>query len=103
MIDQLTEDEIEERIQAAMDLEEIHFFDDLDEPEPLDFWGRVEKCDHKNETGYYEHVSCSTPTCGGSETHCADCRVYLSTCGCLSSDGMSGWSQARRAAWRKNK
>ena len=67
------------------------------------FWDKVEKCDHKNlEPNYYKNVPCGTPYCYGRETHCLDCGVYITECGCGFNNGMSGWPDRRhRRLWRK--
>ncbi len=95
MNNNLPEDTIEKRIKTALDDEELHFFDNLYEPDPLSFWDLVKKCDHKNRTDYYEDVGCSTPYCSGNESHCRDCGIYITECGCGSESGMSGWSHRR--------
>ena len=65
------------------------------------FWKSVEKCEHKNMSpGYFEYISCGTPYCSGQEEHCLDCGVYITSCGCGSNNGMSGWPVKR---WRKTK
>ena len=64
------------------------------------FWDKVLKCEHKNlDPNYYEHVSCGTPYCSGHETHCLDCGVYISECGCGFNNGMSGWPYRRRVIY----
>ena len=68
--------------RAALDAEELHFFDDLYEPDPVTFWDLVKECDHTNRTDHYEDVGCSTPYCSGNESHCRDCGVYITECGC---------------------
>jgi hypothetical protein len=67
------------------------------------FWDKVEKCKHENiSPDYLGGVSCDTPYCRGKETHCLDCGVFISDCGCGSNDGMSGWSWLRWLRyWRK--
>lgn len=58
------------------------------------FWDKVDQCKHDNlYENYCEPVPCSTPYCSGYETHCKDCKVYISKCGCGSENGMSGWSR----------
>lgn len=70
----------------------------------MTFWDRVEKCKHEDlSPDYSEFVACPTPYCSGSETHCLDCGVYISDCGCHSSSGLSGWSQKRWKTHRKKK
>jgi len=62
------------------------------------FWDKVIKCKHKNlNPNYYETIYCPTPYCSGHESHCDDCGVYISKCGCGFNNGMSGWSERR---WR---
>ena len=64
------------------------------------FWDKVNKCKHKNlYDNYLKMISCSSPYCYGHEVHCKDCNVYISTCGCGSENGMSGWSKQR---WRNH-
>ncbi len=42
------------------------------------FWDKVEACKHKNlSPDYCEHIPCDTPYCGGMETHCLDCGVFI--------------------------
>lgn len=65
------------------------------------FWSKVEKCKHENNTDYSEFVYCMTEYCEGDERRCADCKVYIQTCGCGYNDGMSGWSQARHKSLTK--
>lgn len=65
------------------------------------FWKKVEKCKHENlSENYYESVYCGTPYCGGEETHCLDCGVYITKCGCGYCNGMSGWPEKR---WRNKR
>ena len=59
------------------------------------FWDKAEKCKHKNLYDYSERVRCETPYCDGSEEHCKDCRVYISSCRCGYNDGLSGWPAKR--------
>jgi len=60
------------------------------------FWAKVVNCKHENlSPNYSEPIYCSTPYCCGSEDHCLDCGVYISTCGCGYNNGMSGWSNKR--------
>ena len=67
----------------------------------MDFWERVCECKHKNlYPDYFEFISCGTPYCSGNETHCMDCGVFITDCGCHWNMGMSGWSEAR---WRKER
>lgn len=62
------------------------------------FWDRVEGCKHENlHPNYYETIYCGTPYCSGMETHCLDCRVFITKCGCGFNNGMSGWPLKR---WR---
>jgi len=68
------------------------------------FWEKVSKCKHKNESPtYYDSGNCWTPYCSWSETRCADCGVYIQTCDCQSSNGMSGWPEARWRAHERSK
>ena len=61
------------------------------------FWDRVYKCSHENlSPNYNPLVRCPTPYCSGSETHCLDCGVYTTKCGCGANDGMSGWPWKRQ-------
>jgi hypothetical protein len=64
------------------------------------FWDKVDNCQHEFYDNYYKYIPCGTPYCGGKELHCKKCGVYISTCGCGSSDGLSGWSYKR---WKKMK
>lgn len=65
----------------------------------MKFWDKVDKCSHENlSPDYYEGVPCWTPYCGGTEDHCLDCGVFISSCGCGFNNGMSGWSNKR---WRE--
>jgi len=67
----------------------------------FDFWGKVEKCKHENlSPDYCEYIACPTPYCSGMETHCLNCGVYISECGCNSCSGLSGWSQRRWINYR---
>ena len=60
------------------------------------FWDKVCECEHKNlYDDYFEYIYCDTPLCSGNETHCKDCGVFIVTCDCMSSNGMSGWSNRR--------
>ena len=64
----------------------------------MSFWEKVKECKHENlSLNYYEFIYCETPHCKGSESHCLDCGVYISECGCGCNNGMSGWSQKRRS------
>lgn len=68
------------------------------------FWNKVDKCKHENMSpGYYEGVSCWTDYCGGQESHCLDCGVYIVKCGCGSCNGMSGWSDKRHRQQQRKK
>jgi hypothetical protein len=63
------------------------------------FWDKVEKCKHENiSPDYCEPTSCWTPYCSGLESHCLDCGVFITKCGCGFNNGMSGWPNER---WRK--
>jgi len=67
------------------------------------FWDKVLKCKHENlNPNYYEDIYCPTPYCSGYETHCLDCGVYISECGCGYNNGMSGWPYRRRCIQEKN-
>jgi hypothetical protein len=68
------------------------------------FWEKVEKCDHKNlSPDYCETLYCSTPYCNSYETHCLDCGVFITQCGCGCENGMSGWPDKRyRKLWGTN-
>lgn len=60
------------------------------------FWDKVLECKHDDlYEDYIEQVPCSTPYCSGFEVHCKDCGVYISKCGCMTENGMSGWSRKR--------
>ena len=62
-------------------------------------WNKVEKCKHKNlSPNYLDPIYCGTPYCEGDEVHCLDCGVFISTCGCGSWNGTSGWPNKR---WNK--
>lgn len=63
------------------------------------FWDRVEACEHKNLTNYDVGIGCGTPMCSSGESHCRDCGVYIETCGCMSCNGLYGWSYMRRKNW----
>jgi len=68
------------------------------------FWDKVLKCKHENlDPNYYEYIGCPTPYCSGSETHCLDCGVFISECGCGYNNGMSGWSHKRWQTERSKK
>ncbi len=62
------------------------------------FQDRVGLCRHQWSDNYSVRISCGTPYCSGSETRCVKCRVFKSTCGCGSENGMSGWPHKR---WSK--
>lgn len=66
------------------------------------FWRRAHRCKHvnaKDTRGTRVYESCMTPLCGVVITEwCPRCHVYLSSCDCHSSNGMSGWSPLR---WRR--
>lgn len=60
------------------------------------FWATVLKCQHKNlSPNYLELFRCGTPYCSGDEVHCLDCGAYISSCGCMSENGISGWPHSR--------
>ncbi len=59
------------------------------------FWRRVGRCKHEWYPNYLEYVPCSTPMCGGSESYCMKCGVYVTKCGCGCENGMSGWPYRR--------
>lgn len=62
----------------------------------MKFWDRVEACEHKNfNPNYFEHVDCGTPYCSGDESHCLDCKVFITECKCGAQSGMSGWSNKK--------
>lgn len=64
------------------------------------FWEKVEKCNHENlYSDYYELVYCDNEYCSGSESHCADCGVFITTCQCGYCNGISGWPEKR---WSKH-
>lgn len=57
------------------------------------FWEKAHKCSHENlSPDYLGCTTCSTPYCSIVETHCLDCGVFISECGCGANNGMSGWS-----------
>lgn len=60
------------------------------------FWGKVLTCHHEWSKTYSAYVVCSTPHCSGTESKCKKCRVYETTCGCGSNNGISGWPERRR-------
>ncbi len=65
----------------------------------MKFWDKVDKCKHENlSPDYYEPIYCDTPYCGGDESHCLSCGVFIATCGCQSCNGLSGWPEKR---WKK--
>ena len=68
-----------------------------------DFYDRVSKCKHKRLTEHDAWGSCGTDFCGTwSESHCADCGVFIIECLCGDENGMSGWPARRwRAKWKK--
>lgn len=67
------------------------------------FWNKVGRCKHKNlSPDYCGNVYCTTPYCNGNETHCLDCGVFISECGCGCNNGLSGWSYKRHKASRRN-
>ncbi len=73
---------------------------------PSKFWEKVDKCKHENLSScYYEFIYCPTPYCGGRESHCLDCDVYITKCGCGYNNGMSGWPEERwrSLAWSRRK
>lgn len=74
-----------------------------DEHDMSKFWDKVLECDHKNFTTHYPYVSCSTPYCSAQEVHCKDCGVFIESCGCMSNNGMSGWSRSRHRAHERKK
>lgn len=59
------------------------------------FWEKVSKCKHKNKTQHYSTFDCATPYCTIREERCADCGVYIVTCGCGYYNGYHGWSLKR--------
>lgn len=62
----------------------------------MKFWEKASKCSHVNLSPVYlENIKCDTPFCGGSETHCLDCGVFIIKCGCGYCDGISGWPDSR--------
>ena len=62
----------------------------------MEFWNRVSKCEHTNTSPNYLTVfRCDTPYCEVEESHCLDCGVFISKCGCGFSNGMSGWPERR--------
>jgi hypothetical protein len=65
------------------------------------FWEKVEKCDHKNLTDHFGSISCETPYCYGSESHCRDCGVYITECACGYNNGLSGWPESRHKKQRE--
>jgi len=68
------------------------------------FWEKVLQCSHKNlYLDYFAYIHCSTPYCDGDEVHCKDCGVFISSCGCMCNNDMSGWSNARRIAYERSK
>jgi len=68
------------------------------------FWKKVEKCEHKNlSPNYCEPLYCATPYCEGYETHCLDCGVFITHCGCGYENGMSGWPDKRnKKKWQQH-
>ena len=60
------------------------------------FWKKVLTCKHEWDKNYHAYVMCSTPHCFGNEDKCKKCRVYKTTCGCGSNNGLSGWPDRRR-------
>ena len=63
------------------------------------FWEKVHSCKHEHlDTNYHRYIPCGTPYCGGSESHCLDCGVYITECYCGFNNGMSGWPLSR---WTK--
>ena len=68
------------------------------------FWDKVDKCNHKFNPNYYEHISCAHTylgCSGGSEEHCLLCGVYVIEDRCGDQSGMSGWSSKRWTNIRK--
>lgn len=62
-------------------------------------WKKVKKCKHTNfSLNYHRYIYCGTPYCAGSEDHCIDCGVFISTCGCGANNGTSGWPNIR---WKR--
>jgi len=54
------------------------------------------QCKHKNLfPNYLEFFNCPTPYCSGSEIHCSDCKMFISTCGCGFNNEVSGWPRKR--------
>ena len=69
-----------------------------------EFWDKVTKCKHEHlSPNYLELIPCGTPYCRGSESHCLDCGVYISECGCNSNNGLSGWPYKRDLAQRRGR
>jgi hypothetical protein len=67
-------------------------------------WKKVKRCKHKNlSPDYLGHIYCDTPYCEGSEDHCLDCGVFISTCGCGSNNGMSGWPNVKWERYNSKK
>jgi len=68
------------------------------------FWNKVELCKHKNlSPNYFGGAACGTPYCIIHETHCLDCGVYISNCGCRVNSGLDGWSWSRRSKFEAKK
>jgi len=66
-----------------------------------EFWDKVMKCEHKRlSPNYLESYGCGTPYCSAWETHCLDCGVYITECGCGSWNGLSGWPERRHRSVR---
>jgi len=71
-------------------------------PPPLRFWDKVMRCKHENLSDYIDGGNCGTPYCEWWESRCLDCGVYITKCGCMSNNGMSGWPYRRWLYfWRK--
>ena len=70
----------------------------------MNFWDKVAECKHENMyPDYYEDVSCGTPYCGGWESHCKDCGVFIADCKCGFVRGLSGWPMAGWRRFRRKK
>ena len=70
----------------------------------MGFWDRALACKHESiSPNYYVSFGCGTPYCRGYQSHCLDCGVYISECGCGFNNGMSGWSHLREKRFREKK
>lgn len=68
------------------------------------FLDRAATCDHSEIfPNYLAFSRCATPYCEIEEVHCRRCGAFVSTCGCHSNDGFSGWPLARYTAMRNRK